>query len=117
MLTTQFSGCSFCLQQSGGKVYAAHISPDEARTKQDPIALAEGLQGTGAAAGGAFKGSAAPDSPCTAVARPTCRGCGLRKGAESHVDHRRKEQDRDVGGVLSARRHGQGSKPKVYRIL
>jgi hypothetical protein len=27
MLTTQFTGCSFCMKDHGGHVYAAHISP------------------------------------------------------------------------------------------
>ena len=27
MMTTQFTGCSFCIKQHGGNVYAAHISP------------------------------------------------------------------------------------------
>ena len=29
MVTTQFSGCSFCFKDHGGSVYAAHISPDD----------------------------------------------------------------------------------------
>jgi hypothetical protein len=27
MLTTQFTGCTFCMQQAGGSVYCAHLTP------------------------------------------------------------------------------------------
>jgi hypothetical protein len=118
MLTTQFSGCSFCLQQSGGKVYAAHISPDEARTKQDPIALADTLRGTGAAAGGAFKGVGGSGFRVYGRGESDVKGdAGYAKALKAML----------IIGVRSKTgtwevfsQHvdmGKGSKPKVYRIL
>jgi hypothetical protein len=118
MLTTQFSGCSFCVQRSGGKVYAAHISPDEARTKQDPIALAGALGGTGGAAGGAFKGVGGPGFTVYGRGAPDVAGdAGYAKALKAMLIIG--VRDKTGTWEVFSQHVGldKGSKPKVYPVL
>jgi hypothetical protein len=39
VVTTEFTGCSFCMQGSGSVLMAAHMNPDERRTKIKPRAV------------------------------------------------------------------------------
>lgn len=36
VVTTEFTGCSFCMQGAGGDLMAAHMNPDERKTKISP---------------------------------------------------------------------------------
>jgi hypothetical protein len=45
MVTTQFSGCSFCFKDHGGQVYAAHIWPDDADVEDSGMPVAHGHGG------------------------------------------------------------------------
>jgi hypothetical protein len=66
MLTTQFTGCSFCMKTHGGMHYAAHISPASvlsahAAFKTDGLTLANQLCGTVVnVVGGNFANAAGP---------------------------------------------------------
>lgn len=44
MVTTQFTGCSFCLKQTGGGLFAAHVSPGYKGPARE--AAAPGIDGT-----------------------------------------------------------------------
>ncbi|MEP7282709.1 MAG: hypothetical protein ABI696_12085 [Rubrivivax sp.] len=80
MLTTQFTGCTFCVNDTGGTVHAAHIAPSNAAGKKDgetlhsidPTVLAEQVCATGdfAAARGA----------------PTMRVYGRDKGKQTFTN-------------------------------
>jgi hypothetical protein len=61
MMTTQFTGCSFCIKEHGGNVYAAHISPagQDAPAVLSGLVLARQLDGLeGGVAGGEFANAA-----------------------------------------------------------
>jgi hypothetical protein len=45
MVTTQFSGCSFCFKDHGGQVYAAHIWPEDANIPGSGMPPAGGHRG------------------------------------------------------------------------
>ena len=71
MVTTQFTGCAFCLKNTGGGLFAAHVSPGYKGAKRttptpgiDATLLAEQLCGTRPpVAGGDFGNAAAAANP------------------------------------------------------
>lgn len=73
MVTTQFSGCSFCFKEHGGSVYAAHIWPDDANVPHSAMPAAGG-HGGGTRLARQLAGLAAPGVTGGGFAAPAPAG-------------------------------------------